>query len=126
MDRSSLIAQLAFLKQELASNGESIEKLVAHFQAELDRDEVAYITENDRVVAFCDWSWIVEMSELPMVYEGKQTSGDILVVINIVSLRSGLVMELRHKLPPHRWIIGMHDGKLHAPKGVPHAQETVA
>lgn len=119
MIRSDLIAQLALLKQDYADTGESIPELVEHFQSAMDNKEIGILLEEDRVVAFCDWSWIDKLEDVEKVNRGEYTTGRILHIINLVCTRPGLIWKIREALPQHKWISGERNGVFHAPKGLP-------
>lgn len=123
MDRATLIAQLAVLKSTYANTGESIDKLISHFQAALDNREVVYIEEEGEVVAFCDFSWIHSPEDIEKVSRGERTEGTILHVINLVCRKPGLIWKIRKMLPFHVHISGERRGKLHTPKGIPDLAE---
>lgn len=107
MDRSNLIAQLVVLKMSHVPTGETIGQLCKHFQAELDHGEIVYMEEDGKITAFCDFDWT------------EMEGGPLLHVINLVCTQPGQIWKIRQLLPKSRWITGEHEGKLHAPKGLP-------
>ena len=123
IDRVSLIAQLANLKETYAPTGETIATLVSHFQASLDNKELTYLEEDGWVVAFCDWSWICKREDIERVNRGEYTTGNILHIINLVCTRPGLLRKLKGMLPYHSWISGERNDVFHAPKGLPQLVE---
>ena len=123
IDRVSLIAQLANLKETYAPTGETIATLVAHFQASLDNKELTYLEEDGQVVAFCDWSWIGKPGDIEQVNRGEYTTGNILHIINLVCTRPGLLRKLKGMLPYHSLISGERNGAFHTPKGLPQLVE---
>lgn len=107
MSRVDLIAQLIVLNMAHINRGESYEELASHFQAELDRGEIVWVEEDGKVVAYCDFDWVL--------IEGEP----LLHVINLVCTRPGLIWKIRSLLPKSKWITGMRGTEFHAPKGIP-------
>ena len=128
MERGRLIGQLIFLKSQYDPDPEDVDsKLFNRFDYELTHNEVAWIEMDGRIVAFCDWSWISSLGDTAKVRKGEPTSGDILFVISLVVTERNLLWPAKQLLPKHRWIAWKgKDGRIHTPKGIPHAEEAVA
>ena len=111
MDRADLIAQLVVLKMALCPMGETREELCEHFQAELDNGEIVYLMDGDKVIAFCDFSWV------------QFKDGPLLHVINLVCTRPGLIWKIRGMLPRAKWVTGMRGEQFKAPRGWPNVEK---
>ena len=122
MTREEVIGELIRLKKEYADTGELESTLWGHFGYEVDHGEAVWVEDGDKIVAFCDWSWVSSPQDVEDSLNGKKTSGDVLLLINVVCTRPNLIWKLRRLLPGHKWIIGVHisrAGRIRAPKGIP-------
>ena len=127
MIREEVIGELIRLKKEYCDTGEPESTLWGHFGYEVDNGEVAWIEEDDHVVAFVDFSWISGMKDLKNALLGNKTGGgNILCILTLVCTKPGLMWKLRSKLPKHKRIIGFHDNNIHYPRGLPEHEESLA
>ena len=122
----NLVTQLVELTQKYIPTGQSDESLASHFQYELDHDEIAWMGRGDKVLAFCDWSWISEQADIQPAHEGQPTSGPVLCILNLVLTEPRLMWPGYRLLPDHRWMVWRDylTHEIHAPKGWPHVEVT--
>jgi len=114
MTREEVIEQLIALKKGHQDSGEAPSTLWGHFAYEYDHQEVVWVEEDGKLVAFLDFSWVSDENDVERVYKGEKTDGEILNVITVVCTRPGLVWELKKLLPPHKYLTGMRGGDFHA------------
>lgn len=126
MSRDEVIEQLIALKKEYQDTGEMPSKLWGHFAYEFDHGEVVWVEEDGKVVAFCDFSWIDGLHSLEHALIGNKTlGGDILCILTIVTTGKGQLKKLKKLLPKHRYIVGLHEDTIHAPKGLPELEGVI-
>ena len=123
IEKSDLIIQLISKKLNYCSSGETVKELWDHFDYEVNHGEVVWIEEADKVIAFCDFSWISTPEDADYLDEGGSTDGPVLFIMNVWCSKLGLLWKLKRMLPPHRWIAwrGRKEeyDKIYAPKGWP-------
>ena len=85
--------------------------------------EFVKVVRNGQVVAFLEYDWVKDAQDMLRADRGDPPlGGDVLYISNLRVTQPDhtLIWELRRRLPPHRWIVGLDEGwMLHAPKGVP-------
>ena len=119
---SSIVDQLVVIAKREVWCGETDEELKSHFQAELERDELAWIESEGEVIAFCDWSWIDRPEDVWLVEAGRQTEGRVLFLMNVWCKEKGILFKLKSLLPPYTWMVyrdRLDYNKIVAPRGWP-------
>ena len=105
MNKSEVLSQIISLKKFYADKGETVNELLRHFEAEMNRGELVWIEQRGKVIGFIDYSMISGVDDIEKAENGERTSGDILFILNCVCLTPGLLWRLKESAPPHRSIL---------------------
>ena len=121
---TDIIQQLIALCREHADTGESDEDLMEHFLMDMALNEIVWVENMDgRIVGFTDFVWVQTPEDMAEADKGESTHGEVLYIQTLVSPKLGILREIKKLLPTYKYIVGMHEGHIHAPKGWP--DETV-
>lgn len=114
MTREETIEGLIALKLERMDMDEPASQLWGHFAYEYDHDEIRWLEEDGKIVAYLDFSWVSNEEDVQACYDGKPTQGEVLNIINVVCTKSDHIWKLKKLLPAHKYISGMRGGDFHA------------
>ena len=90
----------------------------------LREEQIAVVSRGGQVQGFVTWAWIRRQEDIASWFLELPTTGPVLFVVDVVATAPGVLWALKRRLPTHRWLAGLHENRVHAPKGWPQEEST--